>query len=203
MDAVTEAPSSKLPSFSFARPKQHPITHGNLVCTINLTSYRDDLENLTFFTQFCVHAAYAFGLPCSLPAHLPTKSSLRTVPRSPFVHKPSQENFVKKEHKRQLKVYDADFGAVGQWIDYISENSMSGVRIKATTWESKPVGFGRQMVDDSQQLETSEGQRIKEMAERLLAAGFGQEADKQTNEKEAESVPEAAPASKESVGSTA
>lgn len=166
------------------------MTQGRLVCTLHLTSYADDLENLDFFAKFCVHAAYAFGLPCSLPAFLPTKTSLRTVPRSPFVHKPSQENFVKKEHKRLLKVHDADLGAVCQWIDYISENSMSGVRIKATTWEKKPLGFGQQMVAETQRLEPSEGQKVKELAESLLAAGFGEESAE--SEKASESQTEAA-----------
>lgn len=125
------------------------------------------------------------------------------MPRSPFVHKPSQENFVKKEHKRQLKVYDADLGAVGQWIDYISENSMSGVRIKATTWENKPVGFGKQMISDTQDLETTEAQKVKEMADRLLAAGFGEDADKHANDSEVDSATEAAPATKEHAGAPA
>lgn len=81
-----------------------------------------------------------------------------------------------------LKIHDADLSAVGQWIDYISENSMSGVRIKATTWENLPLGFGQQMISDSQDLEPSEGQKVKELAESLLASGFGEESAPATGE---------------------
>lgn len=109
---------------------------------------------------------------------------------------------MKKEHKRLLKIYDSDLGAVGQWIDYISENSMSGVRIKATTWESKPVGFGKDMVSDAKSLETTEGQKVKEMAERILAAGFGEGTGKQTSDNQAEIEVEGPSDPKESTDSS-
>lgn len=69
---------------------------------------------------------------------------------------------------------------------------MSGVRIKATMWENKPVGFGKNMAKDTQMLETSEAQKVKEMAESLLASGFGEEGTKQTSESDREAAGEAA-----------
>lgn len=62
---------------------------------------------------------------------------------------------------------------------------MSGVRLKATMWENKPVGYGQKMVNDAQDLELTEAQKVRQMAESLLAAGFGEGADKQASESDA------------------
>jgi hypothetical protein len=70
--------------------------------------------------------------------------------------------------------------AVGQWLDYISENSMAGIKMKASIFESKPIGYGKSMVVDTKDMEPSEEQKVKELAESLLAAGFGEEGSQAT-----------------------
>lgn len=91
------------------------------------------------------------------------------------MHKPSQENFIKKEHKRLLKIHDADINAVGQWLDYINENSLGGVRMTAKLYEPVSLGFGGDMIADAKDLEPSGMEKVKELADKILASGFGQE----------------------------
>ena len=163
-------------------PPSLPFTHRELVCQVVMHAYAADLQNLTFFSLFCQHAAYAFGLPYARPAPLPTKTSLRTVPRSPFVHKPSQENFVRKEHRREMRIYDADAEVVAQWLQYIQENSMSGVGLKVKLFQRHEVGFGAKMIEGSAAEGgagslggggKSQDEKVRELAEDLLKSGFG------------------------------
>ena len=165
-----------MPSFSFAFAPKRRIKYDHLVCQVTLSAYAADLSNLTFYSQFIQHAAHAFGLPYTRPAPLPIKTSLRTVPRSPFVHKPSQENFIKKEHSRSMRIYDSDIEAVKQWLEYIQENGMTGIRLKAKLWERKQLGFGEKMLEDSAEgLGKSQDEQVKEIAEGLLKSGLGGE----------------------------
>lgn len=163
-------------------PPSLPFTHRELVCQVVMHAYAADLKNLTFFSLFCQHAAYAFGLPYARPAPLPTKTSLRTVPRSPFVHKPSQENFVRKEHRREMRIYDADAEVVAQWLEYIQANSMSGIGLKVKLFQRHEVGFGAKMVEGAAADagpaslgggEKSQDEKVRELAEGLLKSGFG------------------------------
>ena len=68
-------------------PRQHPQTHGIPVGLLHLRSHSPAALNL--FIHFVLHAAYAFGIPASRAAALPTKRSLYTVIRSPFIYKKS------------------------------------------------------------------------------------------------------------------
>ena len=158
------------------------MTHRELVCKVVMHAYAADLKNLTFFSLYCQHAAYAFGLPYARPAPLPTKTSLRTVPRSPFVHKPSQENFVRKEHRREMRIYDADAEVVAQWLEYIQANSMSGIGLKVKLFQRHEVGFGAKMVEGAAADAgsgslgggaRSQDEKVRELAEGLLKSGFG------------------------------
>lgn len=174
-----------------SKPPRHvPRPGGRPVCNLTLRSYGQHLSNLTFYTSFAQHAAHAFGLPASLPGALPIKTSLRTVPRSPFVHKPSQENFVKKEHGRYFKIYDAPLERVRAWLGYLHENGLDGVMLKTDMYEYKEVGFGTQMnVEASMQegeMDAVTGDKVKQLAADLLAGGFGQSQAQTTEEAEAE-----------------
>lgn len=185
-------------NFSLARPPHHEPKHGHLVCKLVLSCNAADLASLSFYTQFCVHAAYAFGLVASRPGAIPVKTSLRTVPRSPFVHKPSQENFVKKTHSRYIKIYDGSPEMVDSFLTYLTENGMGGVRMKAQTWERVPIGFGRDMLPDGLALEdtvTTEA-KVKALAEQLVKNGLGAgEEARPTVGGQVKQAPEATPAS--------
>jgi small subunit ribosomal protein S10 len=68
------------------------------------------------------------------------------VPKSPFVHKKSQENFQRKEHKRAIKVYDASRASVDLWLRYLKQHAVGGVGVRAEVYEWIEVGqVGREM----------------------------------------------------------
>ena len=175
-----KASASTYPPFSFANPPRTKISslpgEKHKVCTIKLSCFHADLENLVFYAKFIEHAAAAFDLPYHRARPLPVKTSLRTVPRSPFVHKPAQENFVKKVHARVIDVYNADMDAVKQFVEYVSENGMSNVRMQVRLYERKELGFGKDMLElEAGDLEKSDEDKVKEVAQGILDSGFANE----------------------------
>ncbi|KZT01676.1 ribosomal protein S10 [Laetiporus sulphureus 93-53] len=125
---------------SMLEPYCHPKTHGIPVALVHFRSYYPEL--LKLFTHFTGHAAASLGIPVSRTVHLPTQRSLWTVPKGPFVHKKSQENFERKVHKRVIKAWDADQEVVDHWIKYLEEHALAGVGIRVVRWHRAPVGIG-------------------------------------------------------------
>lgn len=99
------------------------------------------MPRLTFFTSFALRAAKALGIPTSNVVSLPTRTTLFTVPRSPFAHKKSQENFWRKEHKRAIKVFDANEDIVDAWLAYLRNQAMGGVGMKAQVFTYRKLGW--------------------------------------------------------------
>lgn len=153
-----------------------PITpkHGIHVATLHLRSHTTELEHLAFFTSFALRAARALGLPTSGVIALPTKTSLFTVPRSPFAHKKSQENFWRKEHKRAIKVYDGNEEIVQAWLAYLRKEAMGGVGMKAQVITYRPVGWGQTMVGTEMLRQSAiiaggeDAAKVKSLAEELV-----------------------------------
>lgn len=116
-------------------------THGVHVATLHLRSYDENVARLEFFTSFAARAARALALPTSGLARLPTRTSLFTVPRGPFAHKKSQENFWRREHRRAIKVYDGAEQAVQIWLAYLRRNTMGGVGMKAQLIRYRKPGW--------------------------------------------------------------
>ncbi|KAG2076046.1 ribosomal protein S10 [Suillus decipiens] len=126
-------------------PLYHPRTHSVPVAQLQFRAYHHQF--LELYMHFVGHAAAALGIPISRPIYLPTQRSLWTVPRGPFVHKKSQENFERKVHKRAIKAWDADPEVVDRWVRYIARHAMPGVGLRVTQWKRAPPGIGQQMVD--------------------------------------------------------
>ncbi|CCL98457.1 uncharacterized protein FIBRA_00455 [Fibroporia radiculosa] len=126
-------------------PYYHPKTHGIPVALIHFRSYFPSL--LDQFVHFTSHAASSLAIPISRSVHLPTQRSLWTVPRGPFAHKKSQENFERKVHKRAIKAWDADQEVVDRWIKYLEEHAMAGVGIRVVRWHRAPVGVGQKTLE--------------------------------------------------------
>jgi small subunit ribosomal protein S10 len=153
-----------------------PITpkHGIHVATLHLRSHTTELEHLAFFTSFALRAARALGLPTSGVIALPTKTSLFTVPRSPFAHKKSQENFWRKEHKRAIKVYDGNEEIVQAWLAYLRKEAMGGVGMKAQVITYRPFGWGQTMVGTEMLRQSAiiaggeDAAKVKSLAEELV-----------------------------------
>lgn len=110
------------------------------MATLHLRAHTSSLADLTFFTSFALRAARALALPTSGAIALPTRTSLFTVPRSPFAHKKSQENFWRKEHKRAIKVYDGNEEIVQAWLAYLRKEAMGGVGMKAQVMVYRELG---------------------------------------------------------------
>ena len=114
------------------------------MATVRLASYHP--APLGLFTSFALHSAASLGIPTSGAASLPTVTSLYTVPKSPFVHKKSQENFQRKEHKRAIKVYDVGRDSVDLWLRYLRQHAVGGVGLRAEVYEwVEPGQVGREL----------------------------------------------------------
>ncbi|GAA6035342.1 hypothetical protein JCM8097_008822 [Rhodosporidiobolus ruineniae] len=157
------AADSTAPSPLLGRHVPLPQSHGVHVATLHLRSYTDSIPDLQFFTNFALRSARALGLPTSGAVALPTRTSLYTVPRSPFAHKKSQQNFWRKEHKRAIKVFDGNEEVVNAWLAYLRNEALPGVGMKAQVFTYREPGWGKELVS---QVETEE--------QRLAAAAQGQ-----------------------------
>ncbi|OBZ73405.1 37S ribosomal protein S10, mitochondrial [Grifola frondosa] len=152
------------------QPYYHPQTHGIPVASIQFRSYHPELLDL--FAHFTSHAAASLAIPISRTVHLPTQRSLWTVPRSPFVHKKSQENFERKVHKRLIKAWDAHHEVVDLWIKYLEEHAMPGVGIRVTKWQSAPVGIGQKTLEavmNQMRLDSvTRAEKVKALGEQIV-----------------------------------
>ncbi|OJA19364.1 hypothetical protein AZE42_00422 [Rhizopogon vesiculosus] len=149
-------------------PLYHPRTHSVPVAQLQFRAYQHQFLDL--YMHFVGHAAAALGIPISRPVYLPTQRSLWTVPRGPFVHKKSQENFERKVHKRAIKAWDADPEVVDRWVRYITRHAMPGVGLRVTQWKRAPLGIGQQMVDSAvgQTRLGSGADKVKALAEKIV-----------------------------------
>ncbi|CAD6890346.1 unnamed protein product [Tilletia controversa] len=115
----------------FKPPESAPLTHGVHVATLSLWTYGPTLHNLENFSTFALRVMGALGIPHSGIARLPTKTSLWTVPKSPFVHKKAQENFERRTHRRAIKLWDANPEVVDRCLAFLREHPMAEVHMKA------------------------------------------------------------------------
>ena len=98
-----------------------------------------------FFADFAMRAAYHLELPARGPVPMPKKTERWTVPRGPFVHKKTQENFERITYKRMIKISDGHPEVVERWLSYLNTNVMPGVGLKANTFTFDSVGVGARM----------------------------------------------------------
>lgn len=136
-----------LPS-PFEPAKYHSRTHFHHVASLRLIAFghAEEVEDLDFFCDFAIRAGYALGIPLSKVQPLKTTKSLWTVPKGPFVHKKSQENFERRTNKRLIKVWDADVEVVEKWLHFLRIHAMEGVGMRAEVFRHVPLGFGSQML---------------------------------------------------------
>jgi small subunit ribosomal protein S10 len=147
----------------------HPQTHGIPAAVLHFRSHHPILLNL--FTYLAVRTASALGIPVSRPAFLPTQRTLWTVPRGPFAHKKSQENFERKVHKRAIKAWDANPEIIGVWVEYLETYHVGGVGLRTIRWERAPVGFGKLRLDGL----TNQLESIRRKTDRGQVAALGEE----------------------------
>ncbi|KAI0919812.1 hypothetical protein AcV5_001780 [Taiwanofungus camphoratus] len=158
-----------------AEPYYHPKTHGIPVALIHFRSYFPNL--LDQFIHFTSHAASSLAIPVSRPVRLPTQRSLWTVPRGPFAHKKSQENFERRVHKRVIKAWDADQEVVDRWIKYLEEHAMAGVGIRVVRWHRAPVGIGQRTLESVMKQmrlgSATSSDKVKALGEQIVQTELG------------------------------
>jgi small subunit ribosomal protein S10 len=150
-------------------PYYHPRTHNIPAAVIHLRSHYPSLLDL--FTMFLKHSASALAIPISRPTMLPTQRSLWTVPKSPFVHKKSQENFDRKTHKRAIKAWDTEPEVIERWIRYLQMHPLAGVGMRVVRWERAPVSIGQKIMQNVQgqlgETETSRRQ-VEQLSKKII-----------------------------------
>lgn len=122
----------------YLRPLRRKAEHGLPVCDLQLRSY--SVENVEFFADFAIRAAYYLNLPVSGPVPLPRIVERWTVPRSNFVHKKSQENFERITLRRLIQIKDGHPKAVQAWLAFLRKHAFYGVGMKANVWEHESLG---------------------------------------------------------------
>lgn len=122
----------------YMRPLRRKAEYGLPVCDLQLRSY--SVENVEFFADFAIRAAYYLNLPVSGPVPLPRIVERWTVPRSNFVHKKSQENFERITLRRLVQIKDGNPKAVQAWLAFLRKHAFYGVGMKANVWEHDSLG---------------------------------------------------------------
>lgn len=167
-----------------------PPTHGIHVATLHLRSYEDGRYNLDLFADFARRAAFAIGIPASGVAHLPTRTSLWTVPRSPFVHKKSQENFWRKRHSRAIKLYDANDQVVDRWLHFLRIHALPGVGQKAELFRYHELGVGDKLMEEAKALQRSASAQSSTGKEKSQAVSATEGSDAEKIKKIADGIVE-------------
>ena len=151
-------------------PYRHPRTHGVPVASVQFRAYRP--EPLQLAAHFASHAAASLGIPLSGVAALPTRRTLWTVPRGPFAHKKSQENFERRVHARAIKAFDADAEVVDRWVRYLEAHALPGVGMRVVRWHRLPVGIGREhlreVVGRMRLGRPTDKQKMKELGDKIV-----------------------------------
>ncbi|KAJ5966048.1 37S ribosomal protein S10 [Penicillium waksmanii] len=127
----------------YMRPLRRKAEHGLPVCDLQLRSY--SVENVEFFADFAIRAAYYLNLPVSGPVPLPRIVERWTVPRSNFVHKKSQENFERITLRRLIQIKDGNPQSVQAWLAFLRKHAFYGVGMKANVWEHESLDVGKAM----------------------------------------------------------
>lgn len=128
---------------AYLEPARHKRRHGYPSAQLHLRSY--EVPRLTFFADFAMRAAWHLDLVARGPVPLPKKTERWTVPRGPFVHKKTQENFERVTYKRVIKIEDAHPKAVERWLSYLQANAMPGVGLKVNTYAFEALGVGERI----------------------------------------------------------
>lgn len=123
----------------YLRPLRRKAEHGLPVCDLQLRSY--SVQNLEFFADFAIRAAYYLNLPVSGPVPLSRITERWTVTRSNFVHKKSKENFERITLRRLIQIKDGNPQAVQAWLAFLRKHAFYGVGMKANVWENESLGM--------------------------------------------------------------
>ncbi|KTW27175.1 ribosomal protein S10 [Pneumocystis jirovecii RU7] len=131
---------SKLPpnvQAAYLEPLRRPARYGIITCSLQMRSF--EVHRLAFFADFSMRAAYYIGLCASGPVPLPKRIERWTVPRGPFVHSKSKENFERITYKRLITIKDGHPRVVDTWLAYLAKHVMSGIGMKAHVFRYEAI----------------------------------------------------------------
>ena len=123
----------------YLKPLRRVPTDGVPCCDLQLRSY--SVRNLEFFADFAVRVAYYLKLPAFGPHPLPRITEKWTVPKSHFIFKKVQENFMRITHRRIIQIKDGHPDNVKLWLAYLTKNQYHGIGMKANVWEWSGLGM--------------------------------------------------------------
>ncbi|KAJ5752336.1 hypothetical protein N7520_009253 [Penicillium odoratum] len=146
------------------RPLRRKAEYGLPVCDLQLRSY--SVENVEFFADFAIRAAYYLNLPVSGPVPLPRIVEHWTVPRSNFVHKKSQENFERITLRRLIQIKDGNPKAVQAWLAFLRKHAFYGVGMKANVWEHDSLDVGKSMDESLPEIEKTLRSHLAQFGQR-------------------------------------
>ena len=122
----------------YLKPLKRRPKYGLPACDLQLRSY--SVRNLEFFTDFALRAAYYLYLPAAGPVPLPRMKERWTVPRSPFIHNSSQENFERITLRRLIQIQDGNTETVEIWLAFLRKHAYYGIGMKANVWGYEKLG---------------------------------------------------------------
>ena len=131
---------------------------------MELSGYMPD--HLDCVAYFARHSALAMKMPVSPPIHLESHVKKWNAIKGPFVHSKSREVFERITYKRLLQVFDSHPETVEAWVQYVNKLLPCGIDMKVDRWESKPIGFSKELTMDGNV--KSHKQKILEQAEVYL-----------------------------------
>ena len=123
----------------YLRPLRRRAKHGIPTCDLQLRSF--SVQNLEFFADFALRAAYYLNLPAHGPVPLPKLVERWTVPRSNFIFKKSQENFERITLRRLIQIRDGHPETVELWLAFLRKHAYYGVGMKANIWQFEGLGM--------------------------------------------------------------
>ena len=145
------------------QPFYHPRTHNIPVAVLHFRSYTP--SQLDLFTHFASHAAASLAIPISQTVCLPTQRSLWTVPKGPFAHKKTQENFERKVHKRVIKAWDADEEVIDRWFKYLQRHMLAGIGMRTIKWQRIAV---ETVTDQKRSGSLSRVEKVRALSDKII-----------------------------------
>ncbi|KXJ94560.1 ribosomal protein S10 domain-containing protein [Microdochium bolleyi] len=127
----------------YLKPLRREAEYGVPSCDLQLRSF--SIQNLEFFCDFALRAAYYLKLPAFGPVPLPKITERWTVPKGHFIHKKSQENFERVTRRRLIQIRDGHPETVQIWLAYLQKHAYYGIGMKANIWEFSKLNPGKQM----------------------------------------------------------
>jgi ribosomal protein S10 len=135
---------------AYLAPRKLHAPYNIIVAQLQIRGYY--LPPVDFMADFCVRAAYYFGLPCTGPVPLPRRIERFAVIKSPFAMKKTFENFERRTYSRLVTIKDGHPDIVELWLSYCYRNMYHGTGMKAHIFSNDYVGVGKTMSADVKQL---------------------------------------------------